>query len=160
MDNSALITRFYESFAKADAEGMVSCYHDDIVFKDAAFGELKSGDAKDMWRMLIENSKGNLKITFYDVSADEKTGSANWIAEYVFSQTGRKVVNHIAAKFEFKNGKIVRHSDSFNLWKWARQALGLKGVILGWSSFFKAKIQKKTNLLLKNYQKKIEFAKA
>jgi hypothetical protein len=35
----------------------------------------------------------------------------------------------------FKNGKIVRHRDQFNLWKWARQALGLKGLLLGWTPF-------------------------
>jgi len=31
-----------------------------------------------------------------------------------------------------RNGLIVEHRDSFDLWRWARQALGAKGLLLGW----------------------------
>jgi ketosteroid isomerase-like protein len=151
MTNTELITKFYSSFAHADAEGMISCYHDEIVFSDPAFGELKGDDAKNMWRMLVERSKGEIKIAFNNVQANEKTGSANWIAEYTFTQTGRKVVNKVAAEFEFRDGKITRHNDHFSIWKWARQALGMKGFLFGGTSFLQAKIQKQTNTLLKKY---------
>ncbi|CAN5406728.1 nuclear transport factor 2 family protein [soil metagenome] len=154
MTNQEIITQFYEAFSRADAEGMVKLYADDIVFIDPAFGELKGEDAKNMWRMLIQNNKGKIKITFDNVTADEKAGSANWIAEYTFSQTGRFVVNRIAAHFEFQNGRITRHTDHFDLWKWTQQSLGWKGYLLGWSSFTKNKIQKQTKQLLKAYHKK------
>ena len=36
--NSALITRFYQAFQRLDAEAMVACYSDDIVFSDPVFG--------------------------------------------------------------------------------------------------------------------------
>src|ERR1700761_6156097 len=117
MNNTALITHFYRSFAGADAEAMVSCYHNDIQFQDPAFGVLKKEDAKNMWRMLIERSRGDICITFSNVTANEKTGSANWVAEYVFSQTGRKVINVISAEFEFADGKIIKHTDSFDIYK-------------------------------------------
>ncbi|MEO8086376.1 MAG: nuclear transport factor 2 family protein [Bacteroidota bacterium] len=158
MNNQEIITKFYESFSRADAEGMVKLYADDIVFSDPAFGELKGDDAKNMWRMLIQNSKGKIKITFADVTADGHSGSANWIAEYTFSQTGRFVVNKIVAHFEFKEGKISRHTDHFDLWKWTQQALGWKGYLLGWSSFMKNKIQIQTNNLLKVYRNKRDSA--
>jgi hypothetical protein len=151
MDNSELITKFYESFAKADAEGMVSCYHDEIQFEDPAFGVLKGDDAKNMWRMLIGRSKGGTKITFSNVIANEKTGSANWEAHYVFGDSGRKVINIISAQFEFKGRKIIKHTDYFSMWKWSRQALGISGLLLGWSSFLQQKIQKQTHGLLKAY---------
>ena len=149
--NIELITRFYDSFAHADAEGMVGCYADDILFQDPAFGNLKGEDAKNMWRMLMLNGKGEIKITYGDISADDKTGSAKWKAEYIFSKTGRHVVNRIQAQFKFKDGKISVHSDSFNLWKWSAQALGWKGYLLGWSPFMKNKIQKQTHALLSNF---------
>lgn len=133
---------------------MINCYDPAIIFSDPAFGELKGDDAKNMWRMLIERSKGDIRITFDNVKANEKTGSANWIAEYIFTQTGRKVVNVISAQFEFKDGKIIKHTDHFSLWKWARQALGWKGFLFGGTSFLKAKIQKQTNGLLKAYAAK------
>jgi ketosteroid isomerase-like protein len=151
MNNSELITQFYQSFANKDVEGMVSCYHDEIEFEDPAFGLLKSDDAKKMWRMLMKRSKGEIVVTFSNVKADEKYGSANWKAVYVFAQTGRNVVNEISAQFEFRDGKIFRHKDTFSMWKWSRQALGLPGYLLGWSGFMKKKIQKRTRRLLDNF---------
>ena len=43
--NAALIHRFYDSFAALDAAGMRACYHPDVVFHDAAFGELRGAEA-------------------------------------------------------------------------------------------------------------------
>ena len=151
MTNTELITSFYQSFAKGDAEGMVACYHNNIQFKDPAFGVLKNEDAKNMWRMLIGRNKGNIHITFSNVEANETTGSANWEANYVFSATNRKVINLVSAQFEFKDGKIIRHTDSFDIFKWTKQALGLKGYLLGWTSFMQHKIQQQSNSLLKKY---------
>lgn len=155
MSNTDLIRTFYESFARGDAEGMTGCYDERIVFTDPAFGELKGDDAKNMWRMLLARSKGGIKIAFDDVQADDKTGSANWTAEYAFGQTGRKVVNRISARFEFQNGKISRHTDHFSMWKWSRQALGPIGWLLGWTPIMKARIQKQTRQLLKKYTDKL-----
>ena len=154
MNNAAIIRHFYTSFAEGNAEEMISCYDPAIVFTDPAFEELKGEDAKNMWRMLVQRSKGNIKIIFDTVKADEKSGSASWIAHYTFAQTGRKVINKISAEFEFYNGKIIKHTDHFSLWNWSRQALGWKGFIFGGTSFLKAKIQMQTTTLLKNYSTK------
>lgn len=152
MDNKALIEKFYSSFAAADAQGMTDCYHDDIRFEDPAFGPLHGEDAKKMWRMLIHNSKGNIKITFSDVEASGNTGRAHWVAEYVFSASKRPVVNRIWATFEFKDGKIIKHTDRFNFWTWSRQALGPVGLFLGWTSFLRNKVGTKARASLAAYQ--------
>ncbi|GHB68122.1 nuclear transport factor 2 family protein [Persicitalea jodogahamensis] len=141
MDNKTLIEKFYGSFARADAEGMASCYAPDVVFTDPAFGELRGDEVATMWRMLIKNSKGNLAVSVDSIEANETTGSAHWVADYVFSQTGRKVRNSVTARFEFSNGLITRHTDHFDFWKWTRQALGLPGYLLGWTPFMRNKIQ-------------------
>ena len=104
MNNQELIHKFYTSFSNGDATEMVSCYHPEIVFEDPAFGILKGEAAKAMWKMLLSNSKNGLRIKYQDVIANEHTGSAYWIADYLFSQTGRPVNNHIHASFEFKDG--------------------------------------------------------
>lgn len=154
MTNAELITQFYTAFSKGDAEAMVSCYHTNIQFQDPAFGVLKNEDAKNMWRMLINRSKGNIKITFNNVTANEKTGSANWVAEYFYSTTGRNVINVISAEFEFADGKIIKHTDTFNLYNWTKQALGTKGYLLGWTAFMRKKIQEQSGKLLKKYTEK------
>lgn len=154
MNNETLLHHFYSSFASANAREMVSCYADNVVFEDPAFGILHGEEAKKMWLMLIERSGGNIKITFDEVKADHQKGSVKWKAEYIFIQTGNKVINQIKANFEFNDGKIIRHTDYFDLWKWSRQALGFKGLLLGWTPFMKNKIQQQTKHLLKNYKLK------
>ncbi|KPW90630.1 nuclear transport factor 2 family protein [Pseudomonas syringae] len=130
--NSALITRFYEAFAQLDAEAMSACYTDDVLFSDPAFGELRGAQVGDMWRMLTSRAK-DFSVVFDQVRADDQTGSAHWVATYLFSQTGRTVVNDIQARFVFRDGKICEHRDDFDMWRWSRQALGLKGLLLGWT---------------------------
>lgn len=140
--NIELINKFYTAFANLNAEQMISCYSDSATFYDPAFGTLHGKDAKKMWRMLIDKSQGNLKITYSNVTATETSGSADWVAEYVFSQSGRKVINHINAKFEFWDGKIIKHTDTFDFYKWTKQALGIKGYLFGWTGFMKKQVRK------------------
>jgi ketosteroid isomerase-like protein len=132
--NEALINKFYSAFQQLDAETMATCYADDVQFSDPVFNNLQGAEAADMWRMLTSKAQ-NFSLTFDNIHADDASGEAHWIATYTFSQTGRTVVNDIRAKFSFKNGKIVCHQDQFNLWKWAQQALGFKGLLLGWTPF-------------------------
>lgn len=132
--NETLINKFYSAFQQLDAEAMATCYADDIQFSDPVFRHLQGEEAADMWRMLTAKAQ-HFSLTFDGIRADDESGVAHWIATYTFSQTGRTVVNDIHAKFVFKNGKIIRHQDQFNLWTWAQQALGLKGLLLGWTPF-------------------------
>ena len=152
--NEQIIEEFYAAFAEGNAETMASCYHTDIVFEDPAFGKLEGKDASDMWHMLIERAKGNLEISFSDIQADEKIGSAKWIAKYHFSKTNRNVINKIKANFEFKDGLIIKHTDSFNFYEWSKQALGTTGLLLGWTSFLHKKVQHQALESLRKYQQK------
>jgi ketosteroid isomerase-like protein len=151
--NEQTIHKFYTAFANADAKTMCECYHTNVVFQDPAFGILKGNDVCQMWKMLIEKSKGNIKIEFSDVKADDYIGSVHWTATYNFSKTNRKVVNSIRAQFQFQDGLILKHTDYFDIWKWSKQALGFKGFLLGWTGFMQNKIQEQALLSLKQYQK-------
>ena len=150
-ENRALIRLFYESFTSGDSDGMTSCYHQDVIFEDPAFGVLRGKEVAAMWQMLLERSKGELEISYSDVVADEHDGSAQWVATYVFQAKGRRVVNQVSASFEFLDGKIVQHTDRFDFWQWARQALGWKGWLLGWTSWMQSKVQERTNKMLHRY---------
>jgi ketosteroid isomerase-like protein len=130
--HAQLVDHFYGAFARRDAETMVSCYHPEIWFSDPVFQELRGPHAGNMWRMLCERAP-TLVVEHSGVSADDTTGKAHWEAHYDFTATGRKVHNVIDARFEFKDGKIIRHADTFDLWKWAGMALGPKGKLLGWA---------------------------
>lgn len=149
--NVNLIVNFYEAFQRLDADAMAHCYTDDVVFSDPAFGELKGDAARDMWRMLTQRAEG-FSLTFSDVAADDRTGQARWTATYRFSRPGRIVVNRIEARFTFRDGLIAEHRDSFDIWRWARQALGLKGTLLGWTPFVQKAIRTQAKTALDAYR--------
>jgi hypothetical protein len=150
--NENLIAKFYTAFANADAKTMSECYHPKIHFIDPAFGLLKEDQVSKMWEMLIFRSKGNLKLEFSDIKADEFTGSAKWVATYIFTKTNRNVINRISAEFIFQDGLIIKHTDNFDVWKWSKQAFGITGYLLGWTGFFHKKIQEQALLSLKKFQ--------
>lgn len=151
--NEQLIHKFYSAFANADATTMCECYHTNIQFEDPAFGKLYGSDVCQMWKMLIKSSKGNIKIEFSDITADDYSGSAKWIATYNFSKTNREVVNVINAQFKLSDGFIIKHTDYFDIWKWSKQALGFKGFLFGWTGFFQKQIQKQAISSLNKYIK-------
>lgn len=147
----SILEQFYTAFQNGDARGMAECYHEDIQFEDPGFGQLNGKEASKMWEMLLKRSKGNLKIDFKVEEVNDTQGKAYWEARYPYGKSQRPVHNKIHANFEFKDGKIIKHTDEFDLWKWSSQALGLPGQVLGWSSFFRNSLNKKTKQLLKAY---------
>ncbi|TBU94486.1 nuclear transport factor 2 family protein [Phytopseudomonas dryadis] len=149
--NVELIGRFYQAFQQLDAERMVACYAPDVRFSDPAFGTLHGADAGDMWRMLTSRAR-DFSLTFGDIEADEHSASATWVATYLFSQTGRTVVNRIRASFVIRDGLIVEHHDHFDLWRWAAQALGLQGWLIGWTPLMKRAVRKQASNGLRQFQ--------
>ncbi|MBX3254350.1 MAG: nuclear transport factor 2 family protein [Chitinophagaceae bacterium] len=151
MSNKEVIERFYSAFQQLDAAGMNACYSDDIIFSDPVFMILKGDEVKCMWEMLCKNAKG-FSLTFSDIELlDEEYATCKWQAAYIFSATGRRVVNNIKAYMKLKDGKIIEHSDAFRLSTWVGQALGWKGVLFGWTGFMKKAVQNKARKNLLKY---------
>ncbi len=150
---SELIQKFYTSFQQKDWAGMQKCYHADVEFNDPAFPQLKGKKAGAMWHMLLAAST-DLEINFSQIQTAGQQGSCHWEATYSFSKTGRKVHNKIDAEFTFKDGLIIHHRDQFNLWKWSSMALGLPGVLLGWTPLLKQKIRAMAEKNLKAFIEK------
>lgn len=129
--NEALIRDLYTAMASRDAVAMATCYSADAHFSDPVFPDLSGAQIGAMWAMLCTRAK-SLKVSLVEVDAGDSDGHARWEAIYPFSKTGRMVHNRIAARFVFRDGKIVEHRDDFPLWRWTRMALGMKGTLLGW----------------------------
>jgi hypothetical protein len=126
-----LVTRFYDAFARKDFRGMACCYHPEVEFHDSIFGTLKGKRAFAMWAMLVSRAT-DLRIQASGVQATGERGRAHWNAQYTFSflMFSNRVENSIDAKFEFKDGKIYRHQDAFDLERWKDMALWpLGGVV-------------------------------
>jgi ketosteroid isomerase-like protein len=151
--HDALIHQFYTAFQQGNYTLMQSCYHDDATFSDPVFPNLSCRETRAMWQMLLTSAK-DLKVSFTDIKGEANQGTCSWEAWYTFSRTGRPVHNRISAKFQFKDGKIFRHEDSFDLWRWSSQALGFTGILLGWSPIVKNKVQGTARKALDNFLSK------
>jgi hypothetical protein len=63
------------------------------------------------------------------------------------------VHNRIDATFSFDGqGRIASHRDRFNFWRWSRQALGLPGLLLGWSGGLRNKVRQQAAKNLARYR--------
>ena len=148
--NAALIARFYAAFGRRDADGMIACYASDASFWDPVFTHLDYAGMCAMWRMLCARGK-DLQVKASGIDADVTDGRAHWTARYIYSATGRPVVNEIDAVFRFRDGKMASHRDSFDLWRWSRQALGPVGWVVGLPGL-RNTIRKKARATLKAYR--------
>jgi hypothetical protein len=150
------IESFYSAFARLDPEGMAPLYADNVEFEDEVFSLRGKREVVGMWRMLCEATRAKgadvWKLAYRDVEADDSAGSAHWDAHYRFSATGRIVDNSIDARFEFdRAGKVVRHKDSFDFWRWSRQALGAPGLLLGWTPIVRNKVRAQAAVSLRRF---------
>lgn len=149
--HAEVITSFYTAFQRRDSAGMGACYHPEIRFSDPVFPDLRGREVALMWDMLCRRGK-DLTIQFSGVQADDQAGTAEWEAWYTFSATGRLVHNRIRAEFAFRDGTIIRHIDRFPFWRWARQALGPVGALLGWSGVVRGRVQAQAKAALAKFE--------
>ena len=101
--NKGTIERLYAAFADRNGAAMTACYAPGAHFRDPAFGDLEGDDIGAMWRMLTGRAR-DLEITLREHEADERAGTAHWLARYTFS-TGRPVENDIQARFTLRPGR-------------------------------------------------------
>jgi ketosteroid isomerase-like protein len=139
--NEDTIRRLYDGLDRHDGETMAACYAPDASFADPVFPELHGDQPGDMWRMLTERAT-DLTVEVPEAKADDQAGSALWIATYTFGDTGRRVVNRVRSSFRFDDaGLIAEQRDEFPFWTWSRQALGLSGLLLGWTPLLRSKVR-------------------
>jgi ketosteroid isomerase-like protein len=145
-----LIHRFYAAFDRRDGDAMAACYAPDARFSDPVFPDLRGEQPGQMWRMLTAQAQ-ELRVELLEHAADDATGSAHWRAHYVFTQTGRPVVNDVRASFRFAGGLIAEHTDAFSFWRWSRQALGPPGLLIGWTPFLREPVRRRAAANLERF---------
>ena len=132
-DNLRTIEALYAALDRSDGEAMAALYAPQATFTDPVFVGLSDGEPGDMWRMLTSRAQ-DMSVELVGRDAEDDRGTAHWVARYTFGQTGRPVVNDVRSLFRFDGtGRIVDQQDDFDFWRWARQALGRSGLLLGWT---------------------------
>ncbi|GGK67059.1 hypothetical protein Sme01_09920 [Sphaerisporangium melleum] len=147
-----MIRDLFDAFSRRDTDALGRCYHPDISFGDPVFLELEGRDrVVGMWRMLLA-STSEMKVSAWDITADNHSGTARWSADYVLRRNGRRVVNEVNAQFRFEDGLIVRHRDDFDFRTWSKLALGRPtGVLTGWTPALRRRVRDQARLRLDEY---------
>jgi uncharacterized protein len=140
--NAELIRRFYAAFDAHDGDAMAACYSPAARFSDPVFEDLRGDEPGAMWRMLTGRAD-DLDVDLVEHDADGDRGTAHWLARYTFTQTGRAVENDVRASFRFADGLIAEHCDDFDFHRWARQALGVSGLLLGWTPILRSAVRRR-----------------
>lgn len=148
--NTQLIEGFYAAFGRRDGDAMAACYAPGATFSDPVFPDLSDGEPGAMWRMLTSRAD-DLEIELVEHEGSEQSGTAHWLADYTFAQTGRKVHNDVRASFRFEDGSIADHRDDFNFHAWARQALGPPGLLLGWTPLLRGATRRRARAQLEAF---------
>ena len=151
--HDTLIETFYAAFDEHDGDRMAACYAPGAHFSDPVFTDLNGDEPGAMWRMLTARAD-DLRVDLLEHDADGDRGSAHWKAHYTFTQTGRPVVNDVRATFRFADGLIVDHVDEFGFHRWARQALGPTGLLLGWTPVVRSATRRKARAGLDEFMAK------
>jgi hypothetical protein len=146
--------RFYEAFMVRDHYTMGLLYAEHATFSDPVFPLLNATGARLMWQMLLSRAE-DLGVEAKIVEDGATRARVDWVAYYTFSGTGRPVVNRIHTEMAISAGKIVRQVDSFSLWRWSRQALGVRGLLLGWTPMVKNKIRAQAARSLRQFAREV-----
>jgi hypothetical protein len=129
---------------------MAACYAPGAHFSDPVFTDLRGDEPGAMWRMLTGQAK-DLTVELVEHDARDERGWARWIARYTFTRTGRPVVNDVRARFRFTDGLIAEHLDEFGFHRWARQALGPPGLLLGWTPIVRSATRRQARASLDDF---------
>lgn len=149
-------TRFFEAFQVRDFYTMGLLYAAHATFSDPVFPRLTAQGARLMWQMLLSEAE-DLDVQVNVLEDSPSRGRAEWTARYTFTPTRRVVVNRVRTDMVLAAGKIVQHVDTFSLWKWAGQALGWKGWLLGGTPLVRDKVRAKAAHSLKEFAQFVEL---
>jgi hypothetical protein len=146
--------RFYDAMMVRDSYTMGLLYAEHATFSDPVFPILNAKGARLMWQMLLGRADEDFGIEVNVVEDTATRARVDWVAHYKFGATGRQISNPIRTQMHFSAGKIVRHQDEFSLWRWSRQALGMKGALLGWTPFMRNRIRAQAASALRDYARR------
>lgn len=139
MTDLSPLAQFYRALQERDYATIRVCYHPEVRYHDPVF-TLRGLEVPAMWHMLGERGK-DMRFEWQIQSATSASAEGHWEPIYTFGGSGRRVHNVIDTRVAFRDSQIIEHVDSFGFWRWARQALGLPGLLLGWTPLLPPKVQ-------------------
>ncbi|KAG8793616.1 hypothetical protein FRC16_010881 [Serendipita sp. 398] len=154
-----LVEKYLAAYKAYDLAAMDACTDPEFTFSDPAFPSLNSKQAKGMFSMFVNNrEKNKMELEYKDIKKgiNDLTYTATYTVRYIF--TGRPVTNVIQSTFTISptSNLLLSQVDAFPFYTWAKQALGLPGLLLGWTGYLQSQVQHNAGQSLEKYMKKAE----
>jgi len=129
--HSLLLVKYLQAIKEQDLKTISSCFHEEAEFYEPAYGKLTGPKIAAWWTFFFAQAKEfHSEFDSLKVNGDKATvHSEHW---YYWNATGAGVHNLVESEFDFKDGKIFRQIDNYNLNAWAFQALESK--FMGWTN--------------------------
>ncbi|KAG8751620.1 hypothetical protein FRC14_007723 [Serendipita sp. 396] len=173
-----LVEKYLAAYKAYDLAAMDACTDPEFTFSDPAFPSLNckyeprsswpighpnfvsvAKQAKGMFSMFVNNrEKNKMELEYKDIKKgiNDLTYTATYTVRYIF--TGRPVTNVIQSTFTISptSNLLLSQVDAFPFYTWAKQALGLPGLLLGWTGYLQSQVQHNAGQSLEKYMKKAE----
>jgi len=148
---AVLLLKFFKAVQTQDVKAIGECYHNDIEYYEPAYGKMTGPRALGYWSFFFSQVK-EMQCEYDGLKINGDKGTLHIEEWYTWSATGHAVHNLVDCEFDFKDGKIFRHIDNYNLNAWAFQSLGAK--YLGWTKKTREQEVEKFEDFLKNQQER------
>ncbi len=140
--HSRRIVDFYAAFKRLDPAAMQAAYAPEARFSTPLFQLQGAEQIGALWAMLCDaidrRSLDQWRLEVSEVEATAQRGRARWQPHWRIRASGCVVQGVTDAAFSFDSrGRILSHDECFSFWHWSRQALGLRGVLLGWTPLWR-----------------------
>ena len=132
--NAAFVQTWLATYNRADLDGCMACYTDDVIFEDPIFGECVKGKTALREAFASFFFTGVTSLRFRDWSGGTEGGAvewewtANWGANRTFlgfDVSHKRFVTRGVTVLQFRDGKICRQTDYWD----ARNALRQIGAL-------------------------------
>lgn len=144
----AVAARFFDAFAVGDWHAMGRLYAPQARFSDPLFPQLDAEQVRALWQMLLTQAQG-FRLSYRIDAESDHAARVLWVAHYLYGR--RPVVNRVVSEMQLGAGCILVQNDHFNLWRWARQALGLTGWLLGGTPLLRRRLRREAAVRLQAF---------
>jgi ketosteroid isomerase-like protein len=141
----ALVEQLFLALREGETDALLSRYAEHVRIEHPLLGVLDRDEFAAALRSFARRSPGH-SLTYAIEDAEGDRVEASWRLNHLFHETGRLVAISGASVFVLAAGRIVRQTDRFDRRDWARQALGLTGLVLsflpGWRAFLRRELRR------------------
>jgi len=118
---NAALAKSMDRFARADVEGLVSRYADDVSIRFADLPEINGKVAAEQFLRERFKLQGDYKVSKALILVTGQKYANSFTASWTDKTTGRRYEARGVEAIQLKDGKVVRWDCAYNMWEAGKQ---------------------------------------